>query len=58
MELYDQIIAAFPELTIEDFYPENGKVTLRDDSDGTGAYIAKWEYKKPLTPELQAYYRP
>jgi hypothetical protein len=57
MALYDEVIAAFPELTIEDFYPENGKVLLRDDSDGTGAYIAKWNHDKPLTKELQKLYR-
>jgi len=57
MALYDEVIAAFPELVIEDFYPENGTIILRDDSDGTGEYIAVWNYEKPLTKELKALYR-
>ena len=57
MAIYDEVIAAFPEIPIEEFYPENGKITLRDDSDGTGEYIAKWEYSKPLPQSLQQYVR-
>jgi hypothetical protein len=57
MALYDKIIEAFPELTIEAFYPENDMITVRDDADGTGEYIAKWNYEKPLTKELKALYR-
>jgi hypothetical protein len=50
MDLYSQIIAAYPELTISTgFDPfSDGTVELKDDSDGQGAYIAKWEYSKPL----------
>jgi hypothetical protein len=46
--MYEQIIAIYPELTIEDFYPETGSIYLKDDSDGQGAYIAKWDYSKPI----------
>ena len=52
MTLYEQIIAEYPELTVEDFHPLLGTITLRDDSDGEGAYIAKWEYSKPLPDGL------
>lgn len=49
MNLYEQIIATYPELvptaTKDEFY--NGSIELRDDGDGI-AYIAKWEYSKPL----------
>ena len=48
MSLYDDLIAALPELTNVDFNPINGTIELRNDSDGTGDYIAKWEYHKPL----------
>ena len=58
MAIYDEVIAVFPEIAIEDFYPENGRINLRDDSDGTGEYISKWEYSKPLTTELAKLYRP
>jgi hypothetical protein len=47
MNLYEQIIAAYPELTPNDFAP-NGAINLRDDSDGVGAYIEKWEYNQPI----------
>ena len=48
MTLYEQIIAALPELTEADFAPFTGKIVLRDDSDGLGAYIEKWEHTLPL----------
>jgi hypothetical protein len=49
MTLFEQIIAALPELAekIEEF-GHRGSIELRDDSDGQGAYIAKWEYSQPL----------
>jgi len=48
MELWEIIRTAYPELTNADFLPEDGIIHLRDDSDGQGAYIEKWEYEKPL----------
>ncbi len=48
MTLYEQLIAALPELTADDFAPFTGSIVLRDDSDGQGAYIEKWEYSKPI----------
>ena len=47
MTLWEQIISIYPELTDADFMRE-GSIFLRDDSDGQGAYIEKWEYSKPL----------
>lgn len=52
MSLYHEIIATYPELTSEDFVPTTGLIHLRDDSDGLGAYIAKWEYNKPIPSGL------
>jgi hypothetical protein len=48
MTLWEQIIAVYPELTDVDFHPDFGSINLFDDSDGQGAYIAKWEYSKPI----------
>lgn len=48
MTLYDDLIAALPQLTQEDFAPFIGTIVLRDDSDGQGAYIEKWEYSEPI----------
>ena len=48
MTLWEKIIAVYPELTDAEFHPSFGAILLRDDSDGEGAYIAKWEYSKPL----------
>ena len=53
MNLYDQIISEYPELTSEDFVPEIGSINLRDDSDGFGGYISKWDYSKPLPSGLK-----
>jgi len=48
MSLFEQITEVYPELTSDDFNPIYGSILLQDDSDGNGAYIAKWEYSKPL----------
>jgi len=48
MTLSEQILNAYPELTDADFNPIDGCILLCDDSDGLGAYIAKWEYSQPL----------
>jgi hypothetical protein len=47
MALFDDLIAAIPELTKEDF-GLRGTIILQDDSDGQGAYIAKWEHTLSL----------
>ena len=54
MTLYDKIIALYPELTIQDFHPLTDTITLQNDSDGKGDYIAKWEHTlpKPTDEEL------
>jgi hypothetical protein len=52
MDLYNHIVFAYPELTIEDF-ERNGLIELRDDSDAQGPYIAKWNYKKPIPEGLK-----
>jgi len=48
MSLYEQLIQAMPELTQDDFDPIKGTISLRDDSDGLGAYIQKWDYLAPI----------
>jgi len=52
--LYKKIKTIYPELTIEDFSPR-GTITLQNDSDGKGDYIAKWEHPtlaKPTAEQL------
>jgi hypothetical protein len=52
MTLYEKIIAIYPELTNQDFLTV---ITLQNDSDGKGDYIAKWEHPtlaKPTDEEL------
>jgi hypothetical protein len=54
MNLYDKIIAIYPSLTDDDF-DLDGTITLQNDSDGKGDYIAKWEHPtlaKPTDEEL------
>ena len=53
MTIYEQIIAVYPELTEADFDPLDGLIKLRNDSDGFGDYIAKWEYSKPIPKGLK-----
>lgn len=52
MELWQQIIEAFPELNADDDFSKLG-IYLQDDSDGFGAYIAKWNYSKPMPENLK-----
>ena len=47
--LYDKIKSIYPELTIDDFSPR-GTITLQNDSDGKGDYIAKWEHPTLARP--------
>lgn len=47
MELWQKIIEAYPEISATDNFRDLG-IILRDDSDGEGAYIAQWDYSKPL----------
>jgi hypothetical protein len=52
MQLFDEIVKFYPELTDLDFEPDNGSILLKDDGDGI-QYIAKWEYSKPLPDGLK-----
>jgi hypothetical protein len=51
MSLFDKIVAIYPELTNADF-GLNGSIGLRNDSDGVGDYIEKWDYSKPIPEGL------
>ena len=56
MELFTEITKVYPELTWLDFW-HDGVIALQNDSDGTGDYIAKWEYSKPVPASLKQYLR-
>jgi hypothetical protein len=51
--LYEKIKTIYPELTDNDF---TTVITLQNDSDGKGDYIAKWEHTlaKPTDEQLGA----
>lgn len=54
MTLPEKIIVIYPSLTIADF-GIGGTITLQNDSDGRGDYIAKWEhpdYPRPTDEQL------
>lgn len=48
MNLYDKIVALYPELNSSDF-GLHGTILLKDDGDGK-AYIAKWEHSTLTRP--------
>jgi hypothetical protein len=50
MTLYNKIMALYPSLQPQDFLTV---ITLQNDSDGKGDYIAKWEHPT-LTRPTQA----
>lgn len=51
--LCEKIMEIYPELSNDDFHPFIGTIALQDDSDGQGAYIAKWEYSQPIPAGLK-----
>jgi hypothetical protein len=51
MTLYDKIKALYPDLQDRDFMTV---ITLQNDSNGRGDYIAKWEHPTyPMPTEEQ-----
>jgi hypothetical protein len=48
--LYDKIKNIYPQLEDKDFYTV---ITLQNDSDGKGDYIAKWEHTLPRPTDEQ-----
>jgi hypothetical protein len=54
MTLYEQIIEALPELADKtEEFGIHGSIELCDDSDGLGAYIARWDYSTPLPAKFK-----
>ena len=56
MNLYEKIIAVYPQLTDIDFNTQ-GTIELRNDSDGNGDYIAVWNHPtlaQPTQAQLDA----
>ena len=54
MNLYEKIMSIYPKLTSNDFLTV---ITLQNDSDGKGDYIAKWEHPtlaEPTKEQLDA----
>ena len=52
MNLYEKVMALYPELTQQDF---TTTIILQNDSDGKGDYIAAWEHSifaKPTAEQL------
>jgi len=51
--MYEKLIKLYPELANFDF--ASGVITIQNDSDGKGDYIAKWEHPtlaRPTDEEL------
>jgi len=54
MTLFEKIKTIYPQLTDHDFMTV---ITLQNDSDGKGDYIAKWshpEFERPTQEQLDA----
>ena len=57
MTLYDKIVSLYSELDKDLFEWADGDIELRNDSDGRGDYIAKWEHPtlaQPTQEQLDA----
>ena len=53
MELWQKIVEVYPETADNDFLIFGNEIILQDNSDGAGAYIAKWDYSKPIPEGLK-----
>ena len=49
INLFDKIIAIYPELADQPLVFMDGTITLQNDSDGKGDYIKAWNH--PTLPE-------
>ena len=49
--LFEKIIIEYPKLENSNELV-NGSIRLRNDSDGLGDYIEKWEYSQPIPEGL------
>lgn len=55
MTLYEKILTIYSDLASDEFLPGFGTIELRNDSDGGGDYIYKWEhptYPRPTQEQL------
>ena len=52
LNIYETIIATYPNLPDGECLP-GGSITIRDDSDGQGQYLAKWDYSEPIPEGLK-----
>ena len=53
MNIVQIIFQTYPDLDTREFDPLFGSISIQDDSDGKGAYIAKWNYAKPIPDGLK-----
>jgi hypothetical protein len=51
MDLWKIILETYPE--VKDILTPFAPIVLQDDADGEGAYIAKWDYSKPIPDGLK-----
>jgi hypothetical protein len=57
MSLFEKVLSAYPELAENKDVFVDGTIRLQNDSDGTGDYIAAWNYSQPIPESLSEYDR-
>ena len=55
MTLYETILEAYPELSDLKLFDAN--IILQNDSDGSGDYISRWDYSKPIPESIAEFLR-
>ena len=53
MNLYEKIMAIYPNLSIKDFMGANSTILLQNDSDGKGDYIKEWNHPTLARPTAE-----
>ena len=52
MTIYEKIVEIYPELLDSNSF-RDGTIILQNDSDGTGDYIAEWNYSESIPDGLK-----
>ena len=48
--MFEKITTIYPELIIDDFVGMTATISLQNDSDGKGDYIARWSHPTLAQP--------
>ena len=48
--MYEKLLALYPELIADDFFPFTGTIVIQNDNDNRGDYIKEWNHPTLARP--------